>query len=130
MKLSTESRYAISGLSVLVDRPPGAIVELAQIAEEAGLPAPFLAKIFLKLTRRGILTSHRGRERGYSLAASPARLEMIDILEAVDGDDLFDRCVFWSATCDDGIHCPLHEAWAPVKAKIRSTMESTTLDDL
>lgn len=130
MKLSRESRYAIMALAVLSGKPPDTILEVSQIAAEADLPAPFLAKTFGKLTRHGILTSHRGKERGYSLSRSSESLHMKEILEAIDGPDIFERCVFWTETCDEKDPCPLHDSWRSLKPLIAEAMEATTLRDV
>jgi len=130
MKLSRESRYAVIGLSVLVVKPPGTVLEVSQVAEEAGLPAPFLAKIFGKMTRYGVLTSHRGKTRGYSLAKPPSELTVRQVLEAVDGPDLFERCIFWTETCNDENPCPLHNSWKDLKPLIAQRMTEVTLDKI
>lgn len=130
MKLSRESRYALVGLSVLASKPPGTVVQLALLAEEAELPAPFLAKIFQRLTRHGILSSFRGRQRGYALARPPGEITVREILEAVDGQDLFERCIFVTETCDACNPCPLHDTWTPLIASILDEMSKATLADL
>jgi len=129
LKLSTESRYAVVGLSFLASRPD-AIFEVSQVAEGAALPAPFLAKIFGKLTHQGILHSHRGKERGYSLAHAASDITLKEILEAVDGADIFQRCIFWSETCDEADPCPLHDTWTSLKAQISEKMATTSLADV
>lgn len=129
MKLSTESRYAVVGLSLLASRPD-AVLEVSQVAREAGLPAPFLAKTFGKLTHQGILRSHRGKERGYSLARAAADITMKEILEAVDGADLFDHCIFWTEACDEAEPCPLHDSWRSIKSQIAEKMATTSLADV
>ena len=130
MKLSRESRYAIVGLSVLAGKPAGTVVGVAPLAEAAALPAPFLAKIFHKLTHHGILTSFRGRQRGYALARPAGDITISEVLEAVDGHDLFRRCIFVSETCDEHNPCPLHDTWAPIMASTIDAMAQTTLADL
>lgn len=130
MKLSRECRYAIVGLSVLASKPPGTVLGLGALAEEASLPAPFLAKIFHKLARHGILTSFRGRRRGYALARPAGEITMRHVLEAVDGHELFDRCIFVSESCNSGDPCPLHDAWIPVMNSATSAMSKLTLADI
>jgi Rrf2 family protein len=130
MKLSTESRYAVLALMVLAREPNGTVIEAGAVAERADVPAAFLAKIFSKLTRHGILTSHRGRVRGYALARPSNELTLKTILEAIDGPDLFERCVFWTDTCDANDPCPLHPAWQHLRPKITEAMASTTLDQV
>ena len=130
MKLSRETRHAIVGLTVLAAKPAGTVMEVAQVAEEADLPAAFLAKIFHKLTHHGILTSFRGRERGYALARLPDEIMIRQVLEAIDGHDLFDRCIFWTETCDARNPCPLHDTWMHLRAPIIASMSTTSLADV
>ena len=128
MKLSRESRYAVQGLSYLAHQPAGTVVDVAHVAGETDLPAPFLAKIFRKLTLHGVLTSHSGR--GYELAHSAEEITAAQILEAIEGPDLFQRCVFWSETCSDEHPCPFHPAWRTIRPRITYAMHTTTLRDL
>jgi len=90
----------------------------------------FLAKIFGKMTRYGVLTSHRGKTRGYSLAKPPSELTVRQVLEAVDGPDLFERCIFWTETCNDENPCPLHNSWKDLKPLIAQRMTEVTLDKI
>ena len=127
LKLSKESRYAMSALAYLATLPKGAVAETAKVASATGIPRPFLAKIFVRLTHQGLLASHRGRERGYSLALEAGDISVRQILEAIDGPDLFLRCLFWGESCSDSVPCPLHQTWQNVRPKIAHEMESTSL---
>ncbi len=130
MKLSRESQYALLGLAYLARQPPGAMLQAAQVAEGAGLPGTFLAKIFRKLTRHGILRSFRGRERGYVLARAPRDISVREIVEAVDGPDVFQRCVFWADACSDEHPCLLHEAWRTVRPVMADLMGRMSLEEV
>jgi len=104
---------------------------LRDIAEAGRVPEHFLAKIFQKLTRSGVLISSRGAVRGYALARRPKDLNVKEILLPLEGSDLFDRCVFWSHRCADVDPCPLHFRWKKVRQRvIGELMERTTLADL
>ncbi len=130
MKLGKESRYAIEGLMVLANHPDGAPIELRHIAAAAGAPPEFLAKIFQKLKRADLVISSRGAVRGYALAHPPAAINVAEILAAVEGDDVFDRCVFWSDPCADRTACPLHFEWKVMRRSILESMEKITLTDV
>jgi Rrf2 family protein len=131
LKLGRESEYAIDGLLVLAKKPLGTVMLLRDVAEAAGVPQNFLAKIFQKLARGGIVTSSRGAVRGYALSRKPKAIKVKEILMAVEGADLFDRCVFWSDRCADSNPCPLHFRWKKVRERVIGTlMERTTLADL
>jgi Rrf2 family protein len=130
MKLARESRYAIEGLVVLAKEKSGAIMQLRDIAKAAGVPPNFLAKIFQKLHRANIVTSSRGAVRGYTLARRSNAIKMKAIILAIEGDDLFDRCIFWSERCADTSPCPMHDAWKQVRQTAADLMQRTTLADL
>jgi Rrf2 family protein len=130
MKLGKESRYAIEGLVVLAKKPFGTTMQLRDIAEAGGVPPDFLAKIFQKLTRANILTSSRGAVRGYAIARRPNAIKMKDVFVAVEGSDVFDRCIFWSDRCADRSPCLMHSEWKQVRHAIAKLMERTTLADL
>ncbi|HEY6997119.1 MAG: RrF2 family transcriptional regulator [Candidatus Binatia bacterium] len=131
MKLGLQSSYAIEGLLVLAGKPFGTVMLLHEIAVAGSVPESFLAKIFQKLTRTGVLVSSRGAVRGYALARRPKDLSVKEILLPLEGSDLLDRCIFWSHRCADDDPCPLHFRWKKVRERIiGDLMERTTLADL
>lgn len=130
MRLSRESEYGLEGLRVLATQPAGRILVLQEIAAAAALPEHFLAKIFQKLRRHGLALSHRGAVRGYSLARPAAWITLRAILAAIEGEDLFDRCVFRSARCRPRHPCRLHHRWATLKPQLEQMLQTTTLDEL
>jgi Rrf2 family protein len=131
LKLGIQSEYAIKGLLVLAAKPLGTVMLLRDVAKAGRVPENFLAKIFQKLTRSGVLVSSRGAIRGYALARSARNLNVKEILIALEGSDLFDRCVFWSHRCADSDPCPLHFRWKKARQRIIGELiERTTLADL
>jgi Rrf2 family protein len=130
MKLGRESEYAIEGLLALAKKPLGTTMLLRDIAVSGKTPESFLSKIFQKLARAGVLQSSRGAIRGYSLARRAKDIKLKEIFLAVEGANLFDRCIFWSDRCADADPCPMHARWKPVRQQVMEMMEKTTLADL
>ena len=129
MQLTRESEYALIGLSALAFEPVGSVVSLAAIAEANDLPRTFLAKIFQKLARHGILSSERGRGRGYALARPADSITMREILEAVEGTGMFEQCLLWPVHCHDENPCPLHYRLKELVPPLRSLLEKITLSE-
>ncbi len=127
MHLTRESEYALRGLAFLASCAPGAVVSLTDIADAQSLPATFLAKIFQKLTRHGLLTSERGRGHGYLLARPPADITIRAILEAVEGPRLHERCVLWKGHCATENPCPLHYRMKEFVPELAWILEHITL---
>jgi Rrf2 family protein len=131
MKLSRESAYGIEGLLALAGNPLGTVMLLGDIAASRGVPQSFLAKIFQKLTKHGIVRSFRGAVRGYTLRLPPTEIKLKEILIAIEGPEIFERCIFWSHRCAETNVCPLHEQWKQIRQQFIGTMmKQTTLADL
>lgn len=130
MRLTGEAEYAIRALTYLASVPSGQVRSANQVAEACGLPGPFLSKTLGKLARAGLLRSARGRSRGYRLARSAREINVREILEAVEGSDVFRRCVFWDARCSDDRPCALHGAWVAIRKQLLEHLEGMTLEDV
>lgn len=130
MRLTRESEYALLGLAFVASRPSGEVVPLAEIAAARRLPRTFLAKTFQKLARHGLLVAHRGPGRGYALARHPAGISLREVLEAIEGPELFSRCLFWSTHCTDTNPCLLHQHLRGLVPEVSSVLERLTLTDL
>jgi DNA-binding IscR family transcriptional regulator len=55
---------------------------------------------------------------------------LYDIYRAVDGDTYLDACAVGLARCSDETPCPLHERWKPIRERIRTYLESTSLSSM
>ena len=130
MHLSRESEYGLRAMIYLAQQPPKTILTLSQIAEARDLPVGFLAKTFQKLVRHGLVESFRGRQRGYSLSRDPSEIPLRELLEAIEGPDLFARCIFWGRRCGDSNPCFLHAGWREIKPQLTQFLEGTTLASL
>ena len=130
MKLTRESQYALKAMAFLAEQPPATVVGARQVAEGAGISAPFAAKILLQLRGSGLLRSHRGSQRGYELARAADEISVREVLEAVEGEELFKRCVFWSHTCSEVSPCMLHPVWKSVRPEVADRLGRLTLADV
>jgi len=127
MHLSRESEYGLKAMIYLAQQPPATVLTLHQIAEAKDLPVGFLAKTLQKLTRHGLLQSFRGRRRGYCLARDPSDIRLGELLEAIEGPDLFNRCLFWGRRCGETNPCVLHGGWQEIKPRLTEFLETMTL---
>jgi len=126
MKFSRESYYGILALTHMSTQPKQ-VTQAAKLARDARLPAPFVAKILQTLARHAIIRSYRGRQRGYELARPAARITVREVVEALDGRDVFQRCAFWSNRCSDRSPCALHDIWARVRPAVAARMARLTI---
>jgi len=59
-------------------------VSLAEISERQGISLSYLEQLFAKMRRNKLVISTRGPGGGYRLSTDPARVNISDIIKAVD----------------------------------------------
>lgn len=132
--LSKSVEYAIHSLVNLVDCPKGKTITIRSLAEFQNITETYLAKIFTRLKKGGIVKSNIGVTGGYTLAKDPAAITFWDIVVAVEGQFSFfechnirENCVMYQgasidwAKCDT---CTIHQVMKDVEKLIaKSLME-------
>ncbi|WP_069132774.1 RrF2 family transcriptional regulator [Rhodohalobacter halophilus] len=105
-------------------------IDLGQIAEKQEIPKHFLSKILQMLVKNGLLRSMKGPTGGFSLSRPADELTLIEVIDAIDGLDVFTQCGIGFKKCDDNHPCPIHNDYKPVRNKIRELFENKTLLEL
>ncbi len=86
MKVSTRGDYASRALLSLALHGDGQTPRsVREIADQTGLPQPYLEQILLALKGAGLVRSKRGVGGGYVLARVPSSILLAQIVSAVDG---------------------------------------------
>jgi Rrf2 family transcriptional regulator, iron-sulfur cluster assembly transcription factor len=130
MELTRKTEYAIRGMLHLARLPEGEIAMAADIARAEGVPRTFLAKIFQGFIRAGLVRSTRGSRGGFMLAKAPAQITLREIVEAVEGPILPNRCVMGEGVCPLSKTCTVHPVWRRVQASVRGILDEVTLQTL
>jgi len=130
MIFSSPTEYAIRGLSEMAMRGGEGRVMLDELVAGTNLPRDFMAKVFQRLVHAGLLRSAKGRGGGFSLARPAHQITMMQIVEAIDGPQVVDRCVVGLEKCTDLMPCPQHDLYKPIRQRLKDYMNTTTLADL
>ena len=107
--LSNQSKYAIRGVLYLaMHADEHNKLGSAIVSKETNIPAPFLAKIFQKLSREGLILSTKGPRGGFYLSDEKLQNSLLDIIECIDGLDAFNNCFLGLPNCSDKNPCSIH----------------------
>src|SRR5437763_6931105 len=85
---SAKLDYALRAAVDLAMQPPDEACQSREIAARQNIRGPYLDQILAVLTREGIVRSIRGASGGYTLARSPHRITVGEIVRATIGDQL------------------------------------------
>src|ERR1700722_17446216 len=92
MRMSEGVEWAAHCASILAVLPEGAALPAVRLAEYHGVPAPYLANSLQALTRTGIVEPTTGRQCGFRLGRPATEVNLLDIVEAIEGTDTFFQC--------------------------------------
>jgi Rrf2 family transcriptional regulator, iron-sulfur cluster assembly transcription factor len=130
MELTRKGEYAIRGIIYLAQQQSGKISLISEIADAVGAPQTFLAKIFQNFAKQGIVHSYRGTGGGFVLARPSSRITLREVVEAVEGPIIPNRCLTGKGGCDMNDICLVHPVWREVQSKIVSILDGVTFEEL
>jgi Rrf2 family iron-sulfur cluster assembly transcriptional regulator len=128
--ISKKGDYAIRGMVYLAGQTPGRVVLVSEIARATDVPPMFLAKIFQQFSKHGLVQSFRGSGGGFLLGRPPEKITLCEIVEAVEGPILPNRCVLSDGACNREKACTVHPVWKKVEKSIVDILSGVTLKDL
>jgi Rrf2 family protein len=133
--LSNSCRYGIRAVIYLASQPSTAgKTGIRKISSDLKLPTPFLAKILQQLAKQKILSSSKGPHGGFSILKDPRKISLLDIVNTIDGNDVFTNCVMHNGSCEgvekDKKKCPLHEDYEKTRTELIKLFSSRTIYDL
>ena len=129
-KISRMTDYGVVVMAQLAHASDAAVVTAPDLAAAAGLPAPSVAKILKRMTRGGLVNSHRGINGGYALSRPAGEINVADIIAAVEGPVAVTACVDGAQGCLVESLCPIRGCWDRVNAAVMRTLESMTLAEI
>ena len=131
MTVTQATSHAFHALAYMVRHQTLLPLTCEVIAKSEGIPAGYLAKIFQKLSRAGILESMSGRNKGYTFARPPKDISLQDIFAVTEGKNLFDVCFMKHGDCAGRKdECPMYRCWREAVATVREFLKGTSIAEI
>jgi Rrf2 family protein len=128
MKLSPAAELAVRGVCVLAEHNSPDPLRLDSICSERDLPREYLAKIFTSLARANLVIPIRGKKGGYRLSREPGEINLLEIIEAVEGPLALNFCQQDPPQCDEE-DCPIRPVWSELQQILSEKLSRMTLAD-
>lgn len=129
MQITRETDYAIRCVQYLCKNPSD-IKMVDEIASEMKIPKSFLAKILQKLTKAKIAKSFRGVKGGFILARRPEDINLLEIIEVIEGPIAMNICAVNERYCSFSDSCSVHPIWVSIKKDIEQKLRSVNFKEL
>ncbi len=130
MLLSSSCVYGLRASLYLAANQNGEYVSIREMSDKLDISFHFLTKTLQQLTKAGLMESQKGPKGGVRLTKKGTNISLFEIVEAIDGRDLFTECALGLPGCGTEKPCPLHEQWAETRDSIRAMLEETNLVEL
>ena len=122
--------YALWSLSYMAGFPKGKVLGIGMLSQQRKVSTVFLRKIFQKVANKNIVHSHRGRYGGFSLARKPSEISVKDVIEAVQGHSVLNKCLTGHYRCPKERTCTLRKCLGKIQKGLMRQLSQLTLENL
>lgn len=128
--ISQGAQYAISAIiAISKHSDDGAdVVSASELSKSLNCPTAYLSQVLAKLKAPGILNSRRGLNGGVYLTRPVEKITLMEVIDAIDGHDFFNKCFMGIDGCGHIEPCPFHNFWSAERQKIEDWLNDTTFD--
>ena len=129
MYVTRKADYAIRCVLHL-SRDPESVTSVEEISRVMFVPKTFLAKILQSLMKAGIVTSTRGIKGGFQLARRPKDINLLEVIEAIQGPSAPNVCAIDKRMCQLSSRCTVHPVWIKIREMVEKELKKTNFADL
>ena len=127
--ITKKTEYAIRALWELANNPDQ-LATANGIAEKQAIPPKYLPQIISELSRAGLLSSVRGYGGGVRLNRSPRDINLLNVVEAMQGKLTMFECQLCDCECGIGDNCDLKDIYIRAQSALEAVFRETLLSDV
>lgn len=129
LRVTKLTDYATVVLTALAAEP-GTVLSASGLADRAGLEVTTVSKLLKPLAQAGLVESFRGVNGGYRLARSPDMIDLIEIVEAMEGPLAITECSVHGSRCGIEKSCGVRASWRRINDVVVDALRDVTLAQL
>jgi Rrf2 family protein len=103
---------------------------IKEIAEFINENEHTVGKLLQKLVKEDIINSAKGPNGGFYITAKQKNQHAINIVEAIDGKDVFNQCGLGLSKCSETHPCPFHNDFKPIRDLFKKMCNEKRISDL
>lgn len=128
LEITQRADLAVRALVVLHRSPTR--LKSADLAAALGTTPGFVPQVMVPLVREGWVRSVPGPTGGYEPLVGVDTLNVLDVVEAIDGPTDSGRCVVADRPCEAMSPCALHVAWGLARRELVSSLAAMSVGSL
>lgn len=128
--LRRNTDYALRAMVHLASHYGGEKISTRIIAEQEGISYKLACKLMQKLHDAGLVESSMGPKGGFSLSREPGKINLLEIIEAIQGQMIVNRCLRKDEGCPRKSSCPLSPGLSILQNKITDYLSGVNLNEI
>lgn len=101
-----------------------------EISQDMDIPKQFLAQVMVNLNHNGIVEAIRGAKGGFILAKKPSSINVLEVIEAIEGKIFINDCLVSRDFCACQSECPVESVWQDAQKSMLGALRKATFSTL
>ena len=128
--LRRNTDYALLAMANLAAHWNDGSASARKLALEEDISYPLMRKLMQRLIKAELVESSIGSKGGFSLSKPPTKINLLEIIESIQGPLRLNRCLLDVDLCLRQKGCALSKTLAPLQKSMRDYFYGITLNDL
>ena len=129
--LSLTCKIAIKAVIYLASKfGSGEKAGIKEIAEVINASEHTVGKILQILVKEEVINSAKGPTGGFYITSRQKSRPVIDIIDAIDGKEVFDQCGLGLSKCSSKHPCPVHDDYKIIRDQFKRLCQQKKISDL
>jgi Rrf2 family protein len=131
MMISYTCKTAVKAVVFLATKlERGEKTSLKEIAEYIGASEHTVGKMLQTLVKQDVIKSLKGPTGGFYISKEQIHQPLINIVEAIDGKNIFNGCGLGLSRCSSTHPCPIHNEYKEARDILERIFKTKTIANL
>ena len=129
--LSLTCKTAIKAVIYLASKfESGEKAGIKEIADFINASEHTVGKMLQTLVKEGVTNSAKGPTGGFYITAKQKYQSILNIIDAIDGNEVFDECGLGLSKCSSTHPCPMHNDYKIIRDQFKTICQQKKVSDL
>lgn len=128
--LRRNTDYGFRIMVNLAKRYNGEFISARQLAEDGHFSYQLGCKILQKLHKAGLVKSDMGPKGGFALSREPSAIDLMEIINVLQGGLRLNRCLFGGRGCEFESECEINTKLTCLQLYIEGYLSGITLTEI
>ena len=129
--LSLTCKTAIKAVIYLASKfESGEKAGIKEIADFINASEHTVGKMLQTLVKEGVINSAKGPTGGFYITAKQKYQSILNIIDAIDGNEVFDECGLGLSKCSSTHPCPMHNDYKIIRDQFKTICQQKKVSDL